>query len=67
LRFQNPVDFEIQSTYFVNIIALDELGNSQTKSLTINAEDGKLNIMFSLFSFFLSFPICICARVVLLF
>ena len=35
LKFKNPVDFEIQSTYSVNVIALDELGNSETKSLTI--------------------------------
>ena len=40
LKFKNPVNFETQSTYVVNVIAFDELGNSETKPLAIT-HDGK--------------------------
>ena len=41
LKFKTPVDFETQSTYSVNIIAVDKFGNSATKLLTINVDNGK--------------------------
>ena len=46
LKFKTPVDFESQAIYSVEIIAKDEFGNSATKSLTINVEDGKKNHFF---------------------
>jgi hypothetical protein len=52
LKFKNPVDFETQSTYSVNIIALDDFGNSAIISLIITAEDGKKkNALFWLIYF----------------
>jgi len=43
LKFKNPVDFENQSTYHVNVIALDEFGIA-TKPLTITIRDGKTKV-----------------------
>ena len=53
LQFKNPAEFETQSTYYLNTIAVDELGNLEIKSLTITIHDGKTNLCYFILNFFL--------------
>ena len=50
LNFKNPVDFENdQINYFVDVIALDDFGNSAIQTLAITIEDGKNNFFIRFF------------------
>ena len=61
LQFKNPIDFENdQINYSVDVIALDEFGNSITKSLTITITNGKKLFLFSDNFFFFAFFLIKC-------
>jgi hypothetical protein len=46
LILKNPADFEIQSSYSINVTALDNFGHMATATFQIDVLDGKFTTFF---------------------
>ena len=56
LSLKNPADFEFQSSYLINVTAIDTFGHTTTKKFQIDVLDGKLSTFFCLFFVFAAPP-----------